>query len=75
MWLSSSIHIPCIYIHAKEVLDQNGINMAAATREQAERAVSCIGDNCRLIETDTNDHVIHTKHSEVYIDAVNSMLR
>ena len=49
--------------------------MAAATREQAERAVSTIGDNCRLIETDTNDHVIHTKQSEVYIDAVNSMLK
>ena len=71
----SSIHIPCVYIHAMEVLDQNGINMAAATREQAERAVSYIGDNCRLIETDTNDHIIHTKHSEVYIDAVNSMFR
>ena len=71
----SSIHIPCVYIHAMEVLDQNGINMAAATREQAERAVSYIGDNCRLIETDTNDHIIHTKHSKVYIDAVNSMLR
>lgn len=71
----SAIKIPCVYIHAKEVEDQNGINQAAATREQAERAVSCIGDNCRLVETDTNAHVIHTVHSSLYIDAVNSLLR
>ena len=70
----SAITIPCVYIHAKESVDQNGINLSAATREQAERAVSLIGDNCRLIETDTNDHVIHTVHSSLYVDAVNSML-
>ena len=44
-------------------------------REQAERAVGYIGDNCRLIESETNDHVIHTVHSQFYIDAVNSMRR
>ena len=52
----------------------DGVNMSASTREQAERAVSYIGDNCRLVETDTNDHVIHTVHSDVYIDTVNSLL-
>ena len=45
------------------------------SREQAERAVGYIGDNCTLVETDTNDHVIHTVHSDVYIDAVNSLLK
>ena len=52
----------------------NGVNLSATTREQAERAVSYIGENCRLVETDTNDHVIHTVHSDVYIDSVNSLL-
>jgi len=71
----SAISIPSVYIHAKAGEDQNGINQSAATREQAERAVSYIGDNCRLIETDTNDHSIHTVHSALYIDAVNSLLK
>ena len=69
----SAIRVPCVYIHAKESVDPNGVYECAATREQAERAVSLIGSNCRLVETDTNDHVIHTVHSGVYIDAVNSL--
>lgn len=71
----SDINIPCVYIHAKEGVDQNGVYLCAASREQAERAVSYIGDNCRLIETETSDHVIHTAHSKEYIDAVNSLLK
>ena len=59
----SDINVPCVYIHAKEGIDQYGVYLCAASREQAERAVSYIGDNCRLIETDTSDHVIHTVHS------------
>ena len=70
----SDISVPCVYIHAKEGIDPNGVYLCAASREQAERAVSYIGDNCRLVETDTGDHVIHTVHSKVYIDAVNSLL-
>ena len=69
----SDIEVPCVFIHAKESVSENGIYMCASKREQAERAVSYIGDNCRLIETDTSDHVIHTVHKEFYIDAVNSM--
>ena len=69
----SSIKVPCIYLHAKESISENGTFLCAASREQAERAVSYIGDNCRLVETDTSDHVIHTVHSDVYITAVNSL--
>ena len=36
---------------AKESIHENGTYLCAASREQAERAVSYIGDNCRLIET------------------------
>ena len=49
--------------------------LCAASYEQAERAVSYIGDNCRLVEPPTSDHVIHTKYTETYIDAVNSLRR
>jgi pimeloyl-ACP methyl ester carboxylesterase len=70
----SAIQIPCVYIHAKESVDPNGVYECAASREQAERAVAYIGDNCRLVETDTSDHVIHTVHSQLYLDAVNSLL-
>ena len=68
-----AIEVPCVYIHAKENVAPDGTFLCAASREQAERAVSYIGENCRLIETDTSDHVIHTVHKDVYIDAVNSM--
>ena len=69
----SAIEVPCVYIHAKENVHESGTYLCAASREQAERAVSYIGENCRLVETDTSDHVIHTIHSDVYIAAVNSL--
>ena len=71
----SAIKIPCVFLHAKESVDQNGVYNCASSREQAERAVSYIGGNCRLIETNSSDHVIHTVHSSDYINAVNSLLR
>lgn len=71
----SAVEVPCVYIHAKEIVHEDGTLLCAASREQAERAVSYIGDNCRLVETDTNHHVIHTVHSDVFIEAVNSLLR
>ncbi len=69
----SDIEIPCVYLHAKEDRSADGILLCAASREQAERAVGYIGSNCTLLETDTNDHNIHTVHKDFYIDAVNSM--
>ena len=71
----SAIDVPCVYIHAKESVSKDGTFLCAASREQAERAVSYIGDNCRLTETSTSDHVIHTVHSADYIEAVNSLLK
>lgn len=38
-------------------------------------AASYIGDNCRLIETSDSDHVIHSRHSDVYLEAVDSLLK
>lgn len=71
----SAIEVPCVYIHAKENVHENGTYLCAASREQADRAVSFIGYNCRLVETENSDHVIHTAHSTFYIDAVNSLLQ
>ena len=34
-----------------------------------------IGKNCRLVETGDSDHVIHTVHSNVFIEAMNSLAR
>ncbi len=69
----SNIQVPCVYLHAKEQVHENGTILAAASREQAERAVSYVGSNCRLIETDDSNHIIHTAHQTLYIDAVNSL--
>lgn len=71
----SDIEVPCVYIHAKEAVHENGTFLCAASLEQAQRAAVLIGENCRLIETDTSDHVIHTVHSDFYIEAVNSVLK
>lgn len=71
----SEIEVPCVYIHAKESVHGNGTYLCAASREQAERAASFIGENCRLIETGSSDHVIHTVHRDFYIEAVNSLLK
>ena len=70
----SAIDVPCVYIHAKETVHESGTYLCAASREQAERAVSYIGINCRFIETEDSDHAIHTTHMELYIEAVNSLL-
>lgn len=69
----AKIDVPCVYIHAQEMIAEDGTYMCACLKEQADRAVKCIGDNCKYIETDTSDHVIHTVHSQLYIDAVNSL--
>lgn len=71
----SDISVPCVYIHAKENLHKSGTLLCAASCEQAESAVSYIGENCRLIETPTSDHVIHTVHSALYIETINSLLK
>lgn len=69
----TDIEVPCIYLHAKENLAETGVYLCAASREQAERAAAYIGNNCRLVEMDTSDHVIHSVHEEEYLEAVNSL--
>lgn len=71
----SDIEVPCVYLHAKESISENGIYLCAASKEQADRAVSLIGGNCRLVETPDSDHNIHGKHTQIYLDAVNSFLK
>ena len=73
--LLSDIEVPCVYLHAKEEVAENGVFLCAASREQADRAVALIGANCKLIETDNSDHNIHGVHKEVYLDVVNSFLK
>lgn len=71
----SAIEVPCIYIHAKETIAETGVCLGAATREQAERAVAYIGEQCEWIETSDSDHCIHSSHSELYLEAVNRLLK
>lgn len=72
--LLEQIDVPCVYIHAKESRHENGVYLCAASREQAERAAGYIGEKCHLIDTDTSDHTIHTKHKQLYLDTLNSLL-
>lgn len=70
----SQIKVPCVYLHAMEKRHENGVYLCAATREQAERAVSYIGDSCTLIEMPTSDHAIHLVHTKRYIEIINDFL-
>lgn len=73
--LLSDIEIPCIFLHAKEAVAENGVYLCASSLEQAQRAASLIGDNCQLIETTDSDHSIHMNHEEIYLQAVNRFLK
>ena len=73
--LLSDVKISCIYLHAKESVADNGVYLCAASREQAERAVTLIGDNCQLIETNDSNHSIHATHKQIYLDAINIFLK
>ncbi|MGN1165839.1 MAG: hypothetical protein ACI4S2_05410 [Lachnospiraceae bacterium] len=62
----SDIEIPCVYLHAKENVAETGVYLCAASKEQAGRAVALIGKNCRLVETDTSDHLMEVNYEKVY---------
>lgn len=70
----SEIKVSCVYLHAKESVSEDGIYLCAASKEQADRAVSMLGDNCRLVETPDSNHNIHGKHTEIYLEEINSFL-
>lgn len=69
----SAIRVPCIYLHAKESVAPTGVYLCAASKEQALRAVGYVGDNCKLVETPTSDHTIHSVHRDVFIAALNEL--
>lgn len=70
-----NIEVPCIYLHGKEEIAKTGVYLCAATKEQAERAVAYIGENCEFIEMEDSNHAIHNVHTKTYLEAVNSMLK
>lgn len=69
--LMGDIDIPTVYLHVEEMYSDDGILMAAASNEQANRAVELIGD-CELIQV-TGNHDIHRFNSQAFIDAVNRL--
>ncbi|MDV3426539.1 MAG: alpha/beta hydrolase [Bacillota bacterium] len=69
--LMSDIHVPTVFLHAKDAYTADGILMAASSDEQARKAVSLI-NKCELVELSSN-HDIHRFHPKVFIEAVNKL--
>lgn len=65
--LMSDIQVPAVYLHIEEMYSDDGVLMAAASNEQAARAVELIGD-CQLVEL-TGNHNIHRFQSDDFIRA------
>lgn len=70
--LMSDIHVPAVFIHAKDQHSPEGVLMAASSNEQARLAVKLMA-NCRLVELQSN-HLIHWYHPEVFLDSINNQL-
>lgn len=71
--LMADIEVPAVFIHAKDAYSDGGILLAASSDEQAKRAVELI-EECELIELSSN-HDIHRFNPDVFIDAVNRLVR
>lgn len=67
--LMSDIEVPTVYLHIEEMYSDDGVLMAAATNEQADKAVSLIGD-CELIRLSGN-HDIHRFDSQAFVNTIN----
>ena len=65
--LMSDIHVPTVFIHAKDQYSTDGILMAASSDKQARQAVSLI-KKCKLVELKSN-HDIHRFHPQEFIKA------
>jgi pimeloyl-ACP methyl ester carboxylesterase len=65
--LMSDIHVPTVFLHAKDQYSPEGILMAASSDQQARQAVSLI-KKCKLIELKSN-HDIHRFHPKDFIHA------
>lgn len=70
--LMLSVKHPCIYLHAKESYSKDGVLMAAASDQQARKAVGLI-KTCELIELESG-HNIHQEKSEEFIKSINKLL-
>lgn len=71
--LLADIDVPAVFIHAKDSYTEDGVLQAASSDQQAREAVSLIGD-CELVELSSN-HNIHRFHPQVFIDAVNALMK
>lgn len=67
--LMNDIKVPTLYLHIEEQYTDNGILMAAASNEQAERATGLM-ENCELRQL-VGNHNIHRFNSKVFIESIN----
>ncbi len=65
--LLSDIHVPCVFLHAKDRYTEDGILLAASSDKQARTAVSLI-EKCELIELESN-HDIHRFNPKAFLEA------
>ena len=72
--LVSDIHVPTIYIHAKESYTKDGILQCAASLAQAKEAVSLIQGDCRFFETKNSQHDIHNLVPDWYVEKLELLL-
>lgn len=70
--LMKDIKIPTVFLHAKDNYTEDNILMAASSDQQARKAVELIGENCKLIELESN-HLIHWYHPDVFVEAINEL--
>ena len=69
--LMLNVKHPCIFLHAKESYSKAGVLMAAASDQQASKAVGLI-ENCELIELESG-HNIHLEKPEEFIKCINKL--
>lgn len=69
--LMSDIKVPTVCLHIEEQYSDEGILMAAASNEQAEKAVALMAD-CELIRSSGN-HDIHRFQLQDFLAGINQM--
>ncbi len=69
--LMADITVPTVFLHCKDSWTADGILLAAASDQQARRAVELIS-NCRLTEI-SSPHNIHQAHPDAFLNAVEQL--
>ena len=72
--LMSDIHVPTVYLHAKESYTKDGILQCAASLAQATEAIGLMQGNCQFFETENSQHDIHNLFADWYIDKLKLLL-